>query len=57
MSDKHEDIIYRQFARIYPHECYADDPERFWELFHKLNPDVPRSAMEAALKATREEKP
>lgn len=49
-----EDRIYAQFARVYPHECYDDDPERFWRFFHAKRPSVSREDMVRALEATRE---
>lgn len=48
-----EEIIYRQFARVYPHESFDNDPERFWKFFSQVYPDVSREDMERALEATR----
>jgi hypothetical protein len=52
--DEIDDANYRQFARVYPHECFDNDPERFWQFYHSANPDVSRADMERALKDTRE---
>ena len=47
-----DEDIYRHFARVYPHECYASDPERFWRFYHDENPDMSREQMEAILERT-----
>lgn len=49
-----DENVYRQFARVYPHECYDADPERFWNFFHSRNPDVTREQMIEALEQTRQ---
>jgi hypothetical protein len=48
-----EDRVYAQFARVYPHECFDTDPERFWLFYQKKNPGVSRAEMERALEVTR----
>ena len=48
-----EDSVYQHFARIYPHECFDIDPERFWQMYHAKYPDVSRADMERALRDTR----
>lgn len=48
-----EQEVYRQFARVYPHECYDADPDKFWRFFHEKKPDVSREDMERALEKTR----
>lgn len=53
-TDQLEQWTYRQFARIYPHECYDLDPERFWAYFQGERPGVSREIMEAELEASRE---
>lgn len=55
LNDKGEPIdeaVYRQFARAYPHECYASDPERFWVYYHSQYPDISREEMELILEET-----
>jgi hypothetical protein len=49
-----EEQVYAQFARVYPHECFDTDPERFWRFYQKKNPGVSRAEMERALEVTRE---
>ena len=47
-----DEAVYRQFARVYPHECYASDPERFWRFYHAMYPDETREQMVMILERT-----
>ncbi len=47
-------IAYEMFAKAHPVECHANDPGKFWQLFHSKRPDVSREEMERLLKETAE---
>lgn len=50
--DEAEAWAFEVFAGAHPREAYADQPERFWALFHCKHPRVPRETMELALRET-----
>jgi hypothetical protein len=56
MSDKSDEPKdqeeFEHFARIHPHEVNATYPDRFWDYFHRVNPDMTRGAMEEMLERT-----
>mgnify|MGYP001565042321 CR=1 FL=1 len=39
-KEKLDDFAFRMFSGLYPHEAFIASPKQFWELFHKLYPDV-----------------
>lgn len=47
-----EDEVFRHMMRVYPHELYAQDPERFWRLYSADWSELTREQMEQALKDT-----
>jgi hypothetical protein len=47
-----DDRVFAHMMRVYPHEFYELDPERFWRLYHEKWPDCTRADMERALKET-----
>lgn len=47
-----DDIAFRDLTRVYPHEVYAEFPDRFWEHFQRECPGVSRERMEQILKET-----
>jgi hypothetical protein len=47
-------IAWAIFCNAHPHEAYANDPEAFWDHFHKLSPNITREKMIALLKETLE---
>ena len=51
-----EDDVFAHMMRVYPHELYKLDPERFWRLYSAKWPDCKREDMERALRETDEEK-
>ena len=48
-----DDAVYRNFATVYPHECYDNDSERFWRFFHDKYPDLTQEEMINLLDKTR----
>lgn len=46
-------IAWEWFANAHPHEAFDQDPDRFWELFHRQQPNVPRADMVALLEMTK----
>jgi hypothetical protein len=51
-SGDEESEAFELLARVYPHEAYEQDPERFWRYFQTVCPDVPRYSMERMLADT-----
>jgi len=47
-------FAWEAFAYAHPVEAYQNDPEGFWEYFHKQAPDLTRSEMVALLKESEE---
>jgi len=54
MKNDMEDRVFAHMMRVYPHEFYDLDPERFWRLYQEKYPDSTREAMERALRETKE---
>jgi hypothetical protein len=52
LNEDIEDRVFAHMMRVYPHELYELDPERFWRLFHEKTPDCSRAHMEQALRET-----
>jgi hypothetical protein len=50
-----DDDIFSDMMRVYPHEFYVLDPERFWRLYSAKWPDCKREDMERALRDTDED--
>lgn len=55
-EEEAEQWAFEAFAEGHPHECYALDPERFWEYFHGKLPFCTREQMVSILKETEEPK-
>jgi hypothetical protein len=55
MNDDIEDRVFAHMMRVYPHQFYELDPERFWRLYHEKYPDCTRADMERALKESEHE--
>lgn len=49
-----DEAAFRALADLYPHEAYAEWPERFWQYFQKKHPDTTRDQMERMLEETSE---
>lgn len=53
--DELDEIAYEMFARAHSHEAHAEDPEWFWQFFHRECPTISRERMEQMLSETAEE--
>lgn len=42
------------FAKLYPHEAYAYDPEAFWQYFHSRSPWASKADMLQCLQLSKE---
>lgn len=51
-ADCEEAVSWGWFCGAHPHEAHAKDPDRFWEVFRKKCPGVPRSEMVRMLEYT-----
>lgn len=47
-----EQTAFDEMARLYPREIHDLKPEKFWELFHRIEPGVSREEMEARINQT-----
>lgn len=48
------DAVFREFADNHPHAAHESDPDKFWEYFHKIFPNLSRSEMIQLLLDTEE---
>jgi hypothetical protein len=49
-----EELAFRIFADMHPHEAHVLNPDRFWEYFHLRCSSISRDEMERLLKETQE---
>lgn len=48
-AQEHDDVAFKMFATLYPHEAYAEWPDRFWAWFHEEHPNIDRARLEVLL--------
>ena len=53
-TESPEDLAFKLFASVYPHEAHAQDPERFFALVERVKPGIPRAAVKRMLRETAE---
>jgi len=52
MDQATKQLVFDNFAKMYPHEIHAIWPDKFWEFFQREYRGVTREQMEKLLKET-----